>query len=207
MSPNFSRYKCIVEYLGSSYKGWAKIIEKTNFQTIAGELESAANQLSSIDKEIEIYGAGRTDAGVHATINQVFHMDLPSNHMSVSQVKKAMNFYLRRNGNGNNIYIKHVNHVSNNFHARHFAKERSYIYRIYEGDDISTFDKQRLYHIKPPNKGQLLDINAMQKAANIFINNKLDLSSFRSPKCSKKSAMCTINNIKIDEQTILPFLL
>ena len=95
-----------IEYDGYGYCGWQK---QPEVKTIQGEIEKAI--LKSIGREVEIFGSGRTDAGVHA-LNQKAHFDLAI-PVPISKLPEILNNVLP-----DDIVIKDAKEVSPEFHAR-----------------------------------------------------------------------------------------
>jgi len=143
------RVKIVFSYDGSKFNGFQR---QSNLRSVQKEIESA---LKSIYKEkIEIKGAGRTDAKVHAN-NQVAHFDVDTipNKLK-SQINRIVN---------PDIYIKSLNKVNDGFHARHSAKKKEYIYKINIGPYQSSLND---YYYQPNFQ---LDIPLMRDAAKLFI--------------------------------------
>jgi len=110
--------KGIVEYDGTNYSGWQKQI---NSNSIQEEIEQSLKII--FKEEIKIVGSGRTDSGVHA-LNQVFHFKT-SIAPDLYHLKKSLNSLLPED-----IAIKNLSFVSENFHARYSATKRTYLYLI-----------------------------------------------------------------------------
>ena len=102
-----SRYKLEIQYDGTDYLGWQ--LQK-NGRTVQGILESAIKKIANQKDRIKIYGAGRTDTGVHAWA-QVAHMDFNSN-LKVQDIQNALNANLP-----NDCRIIDIMQVENNFHS------------------------------------------------------------------------------------------
>src|SRR5436190_5456073 len=113
-------FKVLVEYDGTRYSGWQ---EQKNARTIMGELRKAAREVFA--GEIDMQGAGRTDAGVHA-LGQVMHIKVaaPVRHKA-DAIRKRLNELIPAD-----IAILNVEQASRNFHARHDAISRVYLYQI-----------------------------------------------------------------------------
>ena len=145
------RFRLVVEYAGGRYSGWQ--IQK-NARTVQGEIDRAVREVSG-RREFELYGAGRTDAGVHAlaqTAHLEIYTDLPPET-------------LRRRVNDNlpsDIYIRSIDRVAHRFHARHDAVSRSYVYQI--AHRKSAFFKPYVWSIKEP-----IDAGRMRAAAEAFV--------------------------------------
>jgi tRNA pseudouridine38-40 synthase len=153
-----SRYKLTLEYAGTRYSGWQ--IQK-NARTVQGELHRALAGLARGGK-LDTYGAGRTDAGVHA-LGQVAHVDLgvvlpPATLLS--RVNEAL---------PHDINVLAVERVPARFHARHSAVARSYLYQI--SCRRTAFAKPYVWWVREP-----LDLTAMRAAAESFVG----LGDFRA---------------------------
>ena len=80
------RLKLTIEYAGTRYSGWQ--IQK-NARTVQGEIERAVREATGV-RDFELYGSGRTDAGVHA-LAQCAHVDLPARRYSTDRWVSALN--------------------------------------------------------------------------------------------------------------------
>ena len=117
------RYFITFSYDGSKYSGYQK---QPKGRTIQGELEKALKKINS-NKVVSVSASGRTDAGVHA-LNQRAHFDL-NNEIDESRLKTSLNGLLP-----NDIYVKSVEKVSDDFHARFNVRAKEYIYKINMGE-------------------------------------------------------------------------
>lgn len=145
------RYKCIVMYDGTNFHGF-QIQEE--LRTVQLEIENVLKIITKVPTKI--YPAGRTDTGVHA-YNQVFHFDTDV-VMKEYQMKNAINSRFPRD-----IYIKKVEIVDENFHARYNAKIKEYHYIIDLGEYNPLLTNYRYYY------KHKLDIDKMIDASKIFI--------------------------------------
>ena len=173
------RYQILIEYVGTSYVGW-QIQKKGN--SIQKTVQLALSRL--LKEKIKLYGSGRTDAGVHA-LEQSAHFDVKNKIQNINRIVKSLNFFL----NNKMISIINIKKKKNNFHARHSAKERVYLYVIQNRLSPSTVFKEREWHIR-----KKLDINLIKKGAKKLIGTH-DFSTFRASNCSSKSPIRTINQI------------
>ncbi len=173
------RYQILIEYVGTSYVGW-QIQKKGN--SIQKTVQLALSRL--LKEKIKLYGSGRTDAGVHA-LEQSAHFDVKNKIQNINRIVKSLNFFL----NNKMISIINIKKKKNNFHARHSAKERVYLYIIQNRLSPSTVFKEREWHIR-----KKLDINLIKKGAKKLIGTH-DFSTFRASNCSSKSPIRTINKI------------
>lgn len=158
---NTRRILITVEYNGKNYFGWQK---NGNLSTVSGMLESAFNRL--IGRDIEVYGSGRTDAGVHA-IEQTAHLDIPSDFMPTKKIPEAVNTFLP-----DDIRVKSAKDVSDKFHARYNVKAKTYLYKIYTAA-VSSPLRNGLYAFVPA----VLDYEKMKTAASLFVG-KHNFSAF-----------------------------
>ncbi|UCF37367.1 MAG: tRNA pseudouridine(38-40) synthase TruA [Acidobacteriota bacterium] len=168
------RYKVTVRYVGSRYHGW-QIQPKhlTVQQVIAETVSRLAGQ------PVSIIGASRTDSGVHA-MGQVAHFDFP-HRPSVPQIQKALNALLPWD-----IQILSLRPVSPTFHAQKDAIRKRYVYRIFNGMNLSPFDYERVLQIRHP-----LDVEAMQRAA-AALRGTHDFTSFAAATTTVKSKTRTL---------------
>jgi tRNA pseudouridine38-40 synthase len=153
------RFKLTIEYAGTRYSGWQ--IQK-NARTIQGEIDRAVRTVTG-RKDFELYGSGRTDAGVHA-LAQVAHLD-------VSTTLPAETLRLRLNDElPADVNILAAAQVPHRFHARHHAVARRYLYQI--ARRRTAFAKAYVWWVKEP-----LDITRMREAAGAFAGMR-DFRSF-----------------------------
>ena len=117
----FFRIRIDLSYDGTNFYGWGKQADR---RTVQGELEAALFTL--FQRELDTVVAGRTDAGVHAS-GQVCHVDVPEN--DYTDIAYRLNRILN-----DEIRIKSVSKVSDDFHARFGALRRHYIYKIKDGN-------------------------------------------------------------------------
>ena len=148
------RFRLTVEYAGTRYSGWQ--IQK-NARTVQGELDRAI-RTATRRHDFELYGSGRTDAGVHA-LAQVAHLDVASN-LPAGSLRRAINDELPAD-----INVLQVTTVPHRFHARHSAVARRYVYQV--SRRRSAFAKPFVWWVKEP-----LDLATMQEAAAAFVGMK-----------------------------------
>jgi tRNA pseudouridine38-40 synthase len=140
-----------VEYAGTRYSGWQ--IQK-NARTIQGEIDLAVRTVTG-RKDFELYGSGRTDAGVHA-VAQVAHLDV-STTLPPDTMRRRLNDELP-----SDINILSAVVVPHRFHARHHAVSRRYLYQI--SRRRTAFAKAYVWWVKDP-----LDVSRMRLAAQAFV--------------------------------------
>ncbi len=150
-----------IEYDGTRYNGWQK---QPNARTVQGELIKAAENL--LKTNVEIGGSGRTDSGVHA-LHQVAHLKIKTQAkpLSVKQLQFGLN-----DGLPADIQVLKVQPAAPNFHARHEAVSRFYIYQI--STRRTAFSKPYVWWIK-----DRLNLKAMQECCNSLVG-RHDFRSF-----------------------------
>lgn len=167
-------------YDGTRYKGWQRLSGTDN--TIQGKIETALSRI--LGESIEISGSGRTDAGVHAR-GQVasFHCE---SDMSTEEILSNLRRYLPED-----IGIYSCKEVSPRFHARLNAKEKTYLYRIWNSDAPCVFERK--FTAQFPEK---LDIAFMEQAA-AHLCGEHDFSAFCGNPKFKKSTVRFVRSIDI----------
>jgi tRNA pseudouridine38-40 synthase len=153
------RFKLTIEYAGTRYSGWQ--IQK-NARTVQGEIDRAVRTVTQRN-DFELYGSGRTDAGVHAAA-QVAHLDL-STSVGAEGLRRRLNDELPAD-----INILRAEEVPHRFHARHDAVTRRYVYQI--SRRRTAFAKAYVWWVKGP-----IDIARMREAAGAFVGMR-DFQSF-----------------------------
>lgn len=176
-------YKVTVMYDGSRYDGWQR--QENTANTIQGKIETMLSRL--MEEPVEIFGAGRTDAGVHAK-GQVFHVRL-NTEWSSEELLKQMNRYLPED-----IAITAVREADIRFHSRLNARGKIYEYRIHNSAVRNPFLRKYSYQVE-----EALDLEAMRRAAEL-LTGTWDFQSFCSAKRSKKSTVRTIYEIRLDRE-------
>ena len=153
------RFKLTVEYAGTRYSGWQI---QQNAKTVQGEIDRAVRTVTG-RKDFELYGSGRTDAGVHA-LAQVAHLDV-STSLPAESLRRRLNDELPAD-----INILGAAQVPHRFHARHHAVARRYLYQI--ARRRTAFAKAYVWWVKEP-----LDSDRMREAARAFVGMR-DFRSF-----------------------------
>lgn len=153
------RFKLTIEYAGTRYSGWQ--IQK-NARTIQGEIDNAVRTVTG-RRDFELYGSGRTDAGVHA-VAQVAHLDVSTNIPPDTLVRRV-NDELPAD-----INVLAAEQVPHRFHARHDAVARRYLYQI--ARRRTAFAKPFVWWVREP-----LDLDRMKQAAAAFVGFR-DFQSF-----------------------------
>lgn len=180
MTSNISQHwLLLLSYDGTNYHGW-QIQPRHN--TIEAELEKAIYRLTG--EVVKVFGAGRTDAGVHA-LNQTASFASQS-PFTQHKWRQALNSVLP-----SDIVVKCILSVPATFHARHSALGKRYRYLINNKPYPSPFATVRSWWIRQP-----LDVDAMMKAASFLIGEH-DFSAFRASQCSSPSPVKQLRKITI----------
>jgi tRNA pseudouridine38-40 synthase len=174
------RFKLTIEYSGARYSGWQ--IQK-NARTVQGELDRAMREATGED-DLEIYGSGRTDAGVHA-MAQVAHLDVHST-LPPETIRRRVNEALP-----SDINVLKVEKVRHKFHARHDAVARSYIYQI--SRRRTAFAKSFVWWVRED-----LDLDRMREAARLLVGHH-DFRSFSDDDPDEKSTQVLVEGLEIYE--------
>lgn len=175
-----ARFKVYLEYEGTRYSGWQ--VQK-NARTIQGELLEASQKIFNTH-QLEFYGAGRTDSGVHA-ICQMAHLDVQT-VLGPEIIRMKLNDELPAD-----INILEIEKSPNTFHARHDAVARSYLYQI--SRRRTAFAKRYVWWVK-----DRLAIGKMETAAKCFVGMK-NFQSFTADDPAEKSTEVFIETIQLKE--------
>ena len=178
-------WKLTIEYDGSRYSGWQ---DQINARTVAGELRKAAEEIFGGGR-IEIGGAGRTDAGVHAA-GQVAHLRADARRrVTPDELRRRLNEAIPYD-----IAVLEVADAPQQFHARHDAVGRNYVYQIARRK--TAFSKKFVWWIKEP-----LDIARMAEAA-ALVAGRHDFVCFRAADPTKPdgSTIVVVDSCEIEEQ-------
>jgi tRNA pseudouridine38-40 synthase len=175
-------YKLKISYDGTRYYGWEHQPDK---ETIQGKLEMVLSRMVDVPVDaIDIIGAGRTDAGVHARAMVAnVHLDT---RMSPEEILTYMNRYLP-----DDIAVLEVKEASERFHARYKAVGKTYRYTCFDGLVRPVFDRKYYTPIE-----QTLDVGKMQQAA-AFLQGEHDFKSFCGNSRMKKSTVRIVDEITI----------
>lgn len=183
-------WKLTIEYDGTKYSGWQ---EQRNARTVQGQIRKAAEEF--FDGAVEIQGAGRTDAGVHARA-QVAHLRVrrakaedTRRWPDPDQILEALNAKLP-----SDVCLLDVAEAPPGFHARHDAIARTYIYQI--SLRRTAFFKKYVWWVRRP-----LDVAAMSRAAETLAG-RHDFSAFRAadPSRPDESPIVVVEDAGIEEQ-------
>lgn len=175
-----ARYKLTVEYEGTRYSGWQ--VQK-NARTIQGELIGAAKGMFKTD-DFEIMGSGRTDAGVHA-LGQVAHLEAVTT-LAPNIIQMKLNDKLPAD-----INVLHVEKAAHDFHARHHAEARTYLYQI--ATRRTAFGKRYVWWIKDK-----LNVSVIQRAATLF-EGMHDFRAFTKDNPTEKSTKVLLDELRVEQ--------
>jgi len=162
--------KLTLAYDGTDFCGWQVQPGKP---TIQGALNDVLRRITQ--EKVTVHGAGRTDAGVHAE-GQVAHFKTDS-YMAPAEFQRALNALLPPS-----VRIGAAEEVGPDFHARHQALAKTYVYRIYRGTVVPPFAYRYVLHYPYP-----LDEDAMREAARLF-EGEHDFTSFAAPTGGEEDA-------------------
>ncbi|HOC59857.1 MAG TPA: tRNA pseudouridine(38-40) synthase TruA [Smithellaceae bacterium] len=175
-----NKYKMILEYDGTNFSGWQA---QKNARSIQGVLMDAARQFLNLP--VDIQGAGRTDAGVHA-LGQVAHLEI-ARKISCDDLRIGFNDLLPAS-----INVLSVEKASPRFHARHSAVGRSYLYLI--SNRRTAFGKKYVWWVKDK-----LHIGKMRQALAVF-QGFHDFASFADKRMDKdKSTQVDLQQTQLAE--------
>lgn len=175
-------YRIVIQYEGTRYDGWQK--QGNTGATIQGRLESVLERFAK--EPIEVHGAGRTDAGVHARA-QVANFFLPQAYPP-GEVREYLNRYLPED-----IAVLEASLASERFHARLSARGKVYVYQMETGAKCDVFTRRQVYGL-----GQKLDLDAIRRAAQLLSGTR-DFRSFCGNRHMKKSTVRTLETIAVKE--------
>ena len=177
-----ARYKINVEYDGTDLIGWQENQQGPSVQSL---LQNAIFQFCG--ESVDVYSAGRTDAGVHA-LSMTAHFDLET-QQNPETIVRAINFYLKDKP----VVVLSCESVSDDFHARFSCMSRHYKYIVINRNVAPVLEKNRAWWVP-----QKLNIDAMKSAAEKLIG-KHDFTSFRAAQCQSKSPIKTLDSVSITQ--------
>lgn len=173
------RFKLLIEYDGMPFNGWQR---QAGLPSVQGVIEEALLALTG--ETLTLRGAGRTDAGVHAT-GQVAHIDLQRD-WSEAVLRDGLNAHIRPHP----VTILQTWAVDDRFDSRFSAKARHYLYRLIDRRTPLALERQRAWH-----RRDRLDIDAMNEAAKRLIGHH-DFTTFRAANCQSKSPVKTLDRLE-----------
>lgn len=177
-----TRFRLDIEYDGGPFVGWQR---QENGLSIQQCLEQAVT--ATVQETCVLYGAGRTDSGVHAT-GQVAHVDI-AKPIEADRLMAALNFHLKPNP----IAVTNCAVVTDDFHARFSAIGRAYLYRIICRRSPPVIERGHVWWLPQP-----VDAAAMHLAAQRLIGTH-DFSTFRASQCQSPSAVKTLGRLDVTQ--------
>ena len=175
-----ARFRLDLEYVGTRYSGWQ--VQK-NARTVQGALHEAVRRVSE-RADFDTCGSGRTDAGVHA-LHQVAHLDLET-RLAPETLRRALNDQLPAD-----VHLLDVTKVNRQFHARHSAVGRSYLYQI--SRRRTAFGKPFVWWIRDS-----LDVPAIAATARVF-EGRNDFLSYADVDPAEKSTQVKVDRVEVAE--------
>lgn len=177
-----ARFKLTIEYDGTPYAGWQRQRERP---TVQGQLEEVFSDF--LKAPTEVWGSGRTDAGVHAR-GQVAHVNVEKDY-SPLEIQGAINQRLRHCP----IRVLTVEEVAPDFHARFSALSRSYVYKILNRRAGPSLEENRVWWVIPA-----LSAEKMAEAIPFLLGHH-DFSAFRCSHCQASSPFKTLDDLRIEQ--------
>ena len=174
-------FRLTLAYDGTRYRGWQR--QGNTPDTIQAKLEILLGRL--LEQDVEIHGSGRTDAGVHAA-GQVASFRADTD-MDCASLLKAVRDYLPED-----IGALSLEEAPERFHARLSAKEKTYVYRVWNSEVPCVFERKYVF-VYPA----ALDEDAMRSAAADLLG-RHDFSAFSSGKKKGRSAERTLRSVRIE---------
>jgi tRNA pseudouridine38-40 synthase len=175
-----TRYRLTIEYDGTPFSGWQR---QDGQHSVQAALEDAIGRLG--EENVTLFGAGRTDAGVHA-LGQVAHVDLDKD-WTPEKLMGAINAQVRPDP----VSVLDVAIVDEDFHARFSATARHYRFRILDRRAPPALDRNRVWWVT-----HTLDATAMHEAAQTLVGHH-DFTTFRSAQCQSKSPVKTLDRLDV----------
>lgn len=175
-------YRFIIMYDGSRYYGWQRLPEH---DTIQGKLEAVLERLCG--ELVEVIGAGRTDAGVHA--RQMAANAVLETVLGPEEIREYLNRYLPED-----IAVREVKEAGPRFHARYNATGKSYCYTCFDGPVRPVFDRKYVYALE-----ESPDLEAMREAA-LLLKGEHDFRNFCMNPRMKKSTVRVVDRIYIERE-------
>ena len=174
------RYRLIIEFDGAEFCGWRS---QADGRAVQDALQQAI--ASFCGEDVTVYGAGRTDSGVHA-LGQVAHIDLDA-APAPDTVRDGINFHLRPLP----VAVRAAYHARADFDARFSARARHYRYRIISQRAPVVLERAQSWWVPQP-----LDVDAMREASQYLLG-KHDFSTFRASQCQANSPVRTLDVLDV----------
>jgi len=173
--------KLVIAYNGAAYHGWQR--QEDGIDTIQQRIEESASDV--LGEPVTVFGAGRTDAGVHA-LGQVANFHTQNLSVPLAGLRRAMNSRLPRD-----IAVTSAQHVDDEFHASRSAVGKTYLYRIWVAPARPVMLAGQVYHYFRP-----LDLASMQQAARGLLG-RHDFRGFATSAEQRKDTNRTIFSCRV----------
>jgi len=177
--------KLIIQYDGTRYHGWQI---QSHCITVQGTVLDAIKTMLN-DDSVKLFGASRTDTGVHA-IGQTAHFHVPE---TVSISRNAFHHGLN-SLTPEDIIISEAREVSADFHSRFDARGKTYCYQFLNAETPSIYHRRFSWNIRHP-----LDLSAMRQAARHLLGCH-DFSAFQASSCSAETAIRTVFSLHFQQR-------
>lgn len=175
-------YRLKIQYDGTRYRGWQRLAGRED--TIQGKIENVLSRL--LDAPVQLDGAGRTDAGVHARC-QVANAHLAC-RWEPDELKQKLNEYLPED-----IRILEVSLAGERFHSRLHALAKAYEYHLLKEGCYDVFTRRYCWQMTQP-----LDLERMREAAG-YLTGEHDFRGFCTKASKKKSTVRRLDKVEIRE--------
>lgn len=177
------RYLITVSYDGTLFAGYQK---QPKERTVQGEIEKALKEING-GRKVDVHASGRTDAKVHALAQKV-HFDL-STKITCDKLLKALNSLLPED-----IFVKNVTEVSDEFHARFSAIGKEYVYILNMGE-YNPLERNYVYQ-----HNKKLDVVEMERAMK-YLEGTHNFKSFTKADDEKDDYVRTISQTNLIRDT------
>ena len=175
-------YKLLLQYDGTDFHGWQS---QPGLRTVQAEIEDACSLIEGT--RVNVYGSGRTDAGVHAE-GQVASFEL-QREITPQKLRAAIN------GNvDTDVRVLNAEEVGPEFHARYSALGKTYVYRVVNAPVMSPFWSRYAHHEARP-----LDLAQIKTAAELFLGHH-DWTAFSAAQSDVEDRVRTITALDITER-------
>jgi len=175
--------RLVVQYEGTRYHGWQR---QKSGDTIQGKLETVLERLAG--EPVNIIGASRTDAGVHARA-QVANFHAPADLAPRAVLEHCLRYLPQ------DIVVLGADEVPERFHARYLARGKRYVYRIWNRHIPDVFERRQWYHVP-----EALDLAAMRQAALSLVGSH-DFASFCGSRSDAKSTLRRLDLLDVSGET------
>jgi tRNA pseudouridine38-40 synthase len=174
-------FKMVLAYDGAPYRGWQRLPGRG--PTVQETVEEALSR--ALGARVEILGAGRTDAGVHAE-GQCANFSADT-RLEPEELRIRLNAALPED-----IACRSLTIADPRFHARYWAIGKAYRYRLYDGPEPEPFARHHALHVR-----EALDVALMRAAAEPLVGTH-DFTSFTNQKEKGKSMVRLLARLAVE---------